>query len=149
MEFSSSSVMAYILYKAKKACHPISKTQAQKLLYCCYGIVLAAFDERLTDEHPKAWPGGPLFPRTLSAINRHRLTTDMAESFIASCPADVLKLMDKTIGRFWGYSATALETWSQRKGTPWDKADPLASLDDREIQKYFQQFVPIIQGATA
>ena len=52
MEFSSSSVMAYILYKAKKAGHPISKTQAQK-------------------------------------------------------------------------------------------------LDDREIQKYFQQFVPIIQGATA
>lgn len=149
MEFSSSSVMAYILYKGKKAGHPISKTQAQKLLYCCYGIVLAAFDERLTDEHPKAWPGGPLFPRTLSAINRHRLTTDMAEIFIASCPVDWLKLMDKTIDRFWGYSATALETWSQRKGTPWDKADPLASLDDREIQKYFQQFVPIIQGATA
>lgn len=149
MEFSSSSVMAYILYKGKKAGHPISKTQAQKLLYCCYGVVLAAFDERLTDEHPKAWPGGPLFPRTLSAINRHRLTTDMAEIFIASCPVDWLKLMDKTIDRFWGYSATALETWSQRKGTPWDKADPLASLDDREIQKYFQQFVPIIQGATA
>lgn len=149
MEFSSSSVMAYILYKAKKAGHRISKAQAQKLLYCCYGVVLAAFDERLTDEHPKAWPGGPLFPRTLSAINRHRLTTDMAEIFIASCPADWLNLMDKTIDRFWGYSATALETWSQRKGTPWDKADPLASLDDREIQKYFQQFVPIIQGATA
>lgn len=147
MEFSSSDVMAYILYKAKKDGHPISKTQAQKLLYCCYGIVLAAFDERLTDEHPKAWPGGPLFPRTLSAINGRRLTTGMAESFIDSCPADWLKLMDKTIDRFWGYSATALETWSKRKGTPWDKADPLASLDDREIQKYFQQFVPIIQGA--
>lgn len=149
MEFSSSSVMAYILYKAKKAGHPISKTQAQKLLYCCYGIVLAAFDERLTDEHPKAWPGGPLFPRALSAINRHRLTTDMAERFMESCPADWLNLMDKTINRFGGYSGTALETWSQRKGTPWDKADPLASLDDREIQKYFQQFVPIIQDATA
>lgn len=57
--------------------------------------------------------------------------------------------MDKTIARFLGYSPTALETWSQRKGTPWDKADPLASLDDREIQKYFRQFVPIIQGAAA
>lgn len=149
MEFSSSSVMAYILYKGTQAGHSISKTQAQKLLYCCYGIVLAAFDERLTDEHPKAWPGGPLFPRTLSAINRHRLTTGMAERFINSCPADWLKLIDKTIDRFCGYSATALETWSQRKGTPWDKADPLASLDDREIQKYFQKFVPIIQGAAA
>lgn len=149
MEFSSSSVMAYILYKAKKAGHSISKTQAQKLLYCCYGIVLAAFDERLTDEHPKAWPGGPLFPRALSAINGHRLSTGMAERFIDSCPADWLKLMDKTLDRFLGYSATALETWSQRKRTPWDKADPLASLDDREIQKYFRQFVPIIQGATA
>lgn len=149
MEFSSSDVMAYILYKAKKAGHSISKTQAQKLLYCCYGIVLAAFDERLTDEHPKAWPGGPLFPRALRDIYKHCLTTGMAESFINSCPADWLKLMDKTIDRFWGYSASALETWSQRKGSPWDKADPLASLDDREIQKYFQQFVPIIQGATA
>lgn len=62
----------------------ISKTQAQKLLYCCYGIVLAAFDERLTDEHPKAWPGGPIFPRALIVDNGHRLTTDMAERFIDS-----------------------------------------------------------------
>ena len=31
MEFSSSSVMAYILYKGKKAGHSISKSQAQKL----------------------------------------------------------------------------------------------------------------------
>lgn len=149
MEFSSSSVMAYILYKGKKAGHPINKTQAQKLLYCCYGIVLAAFDERLTDEHPKAWPYGPVFPRALNDINKHRLNTDMAESFIASCPADWLKLMDKTIEKFWDYSATALSTWSHRKGSPWDKADPLASLDDREIQKYFQQFVPIIQRTAA
>lgn len=149
MEFSSSSVMAYILYKGTQAGHSISKTQAQKLLYCCYGIVLAAFDERLTDEHPKAWPGGPVFPRALIVDNGHRLTTCMAERFIDSCPADWLKLMDKTLDSFWGYSATALETWSQRKGAPWEKADPLASLDDREIQKYFRQFVPIIQGGAA
>ena len=146
MEFCSSSVMAYILYKGDQAQHPINKTQAQKLLYCCYGTVLAEFDERLTVEHPKAWPYGPVFPRTLNDINKKRLNVGMAKDFIQACRPEVLKLIDQTIEKFWGYSASALSAWSHRQGSPWDKAAPLEALDDREIQKYFAKIVPIVKG---
>lgn len=71
MEFRSSEVMAYILNYGNSHEHPLNKTQAQKLLYCCYGAILAQFDERLTDEHPKAWPYGPVFPRTVNDINKN------------------------------------------------------------------------------
>lgn len=145
MEFSSSSVMAYILYKGEQAQHTINKTQAQKLLYCCYGTVLAEFDERLTEEHPKAWPYGPVFPRTLNDINKKRLNVGMAKDFIQACRPEVLALINQTIEKFWGYSASALSAWSHRKGSPWDKAAPLESLDDREIQKFFAKIVPLVK----
>ena len=67
-EFSSSDVVAYILYKGSQENHRVSLTQTQKLLYCCYGIVMAKFNERLTDEHPKCWPFGPVFLNTLNDI---------------------------------------------------------------------------------
>lgn len=146
MEFSSSSVMAYILYKGQLVDHPINKTQAQKLLYCCYGAVLAEFDERLTDERPKAWPYGPIFPRAVNDVSKKRLNVGMAKKFIEACPPAVLNLIDRTIEKFWGYSAPALSAWSHRKGSPWDKAAPLEALDDREIQRYFTQIVPLVKG---
>ena len=143
-EFGSSYVIAYILYKADLDNHPINSTQAQQLLYCCYGLVMAAFDERLTDEHPKAWPSGPVFLRTLSDIRHRRVKVSMAKQFIANCPVSWMQLINQTIERFWNYSGTALSNWSRRKSAPWDKADPLASLDDREIRLYFTPFIPLI-----
>lgn len=151
MEFNSSEVMAYVLNFAKKGGHPLNKTQAQKILYCCYGAILAKFDERLTDEHPKAWPYGPVFPRTINAIDKGRLTLDMADSFEVNCPKEWLNLIDKTIRTFWNYTASQLSNWSHIKDSPWYKADPLASLDDREIGLYFNGYLPIIEerGANA
>ena len=37
----------------------INITKLQKLVYCCYGVVLAAQDTRLCKEHPKTWAHGP------------------------------------------------------------------------------------------
>ncbi len=138
--------MAYLLHLGKQANHPINRTQAQQLLYCCYGAVLAAFDERLTDERPYAWPFGPVFPRTLDAINQRRLKVGMARNFASACPADVLELVNRTILTFWVYSASALAAWSCRAESPWSKADPLTPLDDRETQKYFKNYLEIINS---
>lgn len=145
MEFRSSDVMAYVLYKAQKDGHPLNKTQAQKVLYCCYGAVLAKFDERLTDEHPKAWPYGPVFPRTINDINKQRLTVGMAQEIEKQWSPELKELIDQTICTFSVYTATQLSNWSHLPGSPWAKADPLASLDDREIGLYFKQYLPIIE----
>ena len=145
MEYNSSEVMAYILYKGRLENHSINKTQAQKLLYCCYGIIMAKYNERLTDEHPRCWPFGPVFPRTFNDISKHRLTVALAENFKSSCSPDWLDWIDKTIYTFWNYSAGALSEWSHRKNSPWAKADALAALDDREIGIYFQPYLEIVQ----
>lgn len=72
MEFSSSNVMAFVIRFCQSADAPIhvDKAKSQKLLYCCYGAVLAETNERLTDEHPEAWPYGPVFPRTFTEKRR-------------------------------------------------------------------------------
>lgn len=148
MEFRSSIVMAYVLDYCNNASPLIqtNSTKAQKLLYCCYGAVLAATNERLTDEHPKAWPYGPVFPRTFIDISKHRLTVGMARGFEASCPTDILDLINKTIRAFGKYTATQLSNWSHMKDSPWSKADPLASLDDREIAIFFKPYLAFIKG---
>ena len=145
MEFRSSIVMAYILDKGRLASHPLTKTQAQKILYCCYGIIMAKFNERLTDEHPKAWPYGPVFPRTLNDINKNRLTVGMAEEFKSVCADDWLRWIDMTIRTFWDYTATQLSNWSHMDGSPWTKAEPLTALDDREIGIFFKQYLGIVE----
>ena len=38
----------------------INITKLQKLVYCCYGVVLAAQDIRLCKEHPKTWTNDPV-----------------------------------------------------------------------------------------
>lgn len=74
-EFDSNDVMAYIHdYCAKNNIY-VNVTKLQKLLYCCYGVVLAALDERLTSEHPQAWEHGPVFPRTFNAIKKQKLSS--------------------------------------------------------------------------
>lgn len=145
MEFKSSDVMAYILYKCKLANHPINKTQSQKILYCCYGIVMAKFDERLTDEHPRCWPYGPVFPRTFTAMQKGLLTVGLAQKFEAECPSEVLEYINKTIRTFWNYTATQLSKWSHIKGSPWYKAESLGPLDDREIRIFFKGYISIVE----
>lgn len=144
MEFRSSEVMAYVLMYCIDKKILANRTKVQKLLYCCYGTVLAAFNERLTDEHPKAWMYGPVFPRTFNDINKKRLTIAMAENFRKNCPSDWLVLINKTIDTFGVYTATALSDWSHVPGSPWSKAESLAALDDREIALYFKGYLPVV-----
>ena len=148
MEYCSSNVMAYVLYFCKTQDPPIivNSTKAQKLLYCCYGAVLAKFDERLTDEHPRAWMYGPVFPTTFNDINKNRLTAGMARQFERDCPPDMLKLIKETIQTFGKYTATQLSNWSHMPESPWSKADALSALDDREISIFFKRYIPVIEG---
>lgn len=148
MEFSSSNVMAFIICfcQAEENSIHVNKKKAQNLLYCCYGAVLAETNERLTDEHPKAWPDGPVFLRACSDIEKGKLTADMAMEFENQCPSDILDLIKKTIITFGKYTATQLSNWSRIRKTPWSKADALAALDDREIAIFFDLYLPIIKG---
>ena len=144
MEFKSSVVMAYILYYCKRKPIEVSKAKAQRLLYCCYGVVLGKSNERLTDEHPRAWFYAPVFPKVHEAIKRNELTVGMAREFERECPADTLSLINETIDIFGKYTPIQLRNWASMKGSPYDKADPLCALDDREIATFFKPYIKVV-----
>ena len=146
MVFSSLNTMAYIVHFCYSQDTPISinTTKVQKLLYCCYGAVLADSNERLTDEHPRAWMYGPIFPEAYRAVDKKRLTVGMARQFARECPPETLALVDRTLKTFGKYTSEQLSAWSGMKGSPWAKADPLAALDDREIGLFFKPYLAVI-----
>ena len=144
MEFKSSIVMAYIIYYCKRKPIEVSKAKAQQLLYCCYGTVLGKYNERLTDEHPRAWFYVPVFPKALEAMKRNELTVAMAKEFERECPADTLSLVNETIDLFGKYTPNQLRKWSSMKGSPYDKADPLCALDDREIALFYKPYIKVV-----
>ena len=142
--FDSNDVMAYILAVCEKSHIDWNMTKAQRLLYCCYGTVLAAFNERLTEEAPQAWKFGPVFPRTFNEIKKGGIIPGVDHGFSAECDPEWLPLIELTVNTFGKFSSSQLSTWSHRRGSPWDKATNEGELlgvqllrDD--IRPYFQR----------
>ncbi len=69
---------------------------------------------------------------------------EVAQKFLRECPAQILDYIDKTIRTFWNYNATQLSKWTKLKDSPWDKAEALGPLDDREIRLFFTGYIAII-----
>lgn len=144
--FDSNDVMAYILGVCEAKKIGWNLTKAQKILYCCYGVILAAFDQELTEENPQAWQYGPVFPRTINGIKKGRIIPGRDNGFSKNCNPDWLPLMDQVITFFGNYSASQLSTWSHRPGSPWDKAthggaDLLIQIPNALIKEYFSRMV--------
>ena len=146
MEYDSDNVMAYIIGRCAEENIFVNLTKLQKLLYCCYGVVLAKFDERLTKEAPQALPYGPVFPRTMKALNKGRIRQGEDGGFSKECPPEILNAINSTIKFFGKFKATELSIWSHKAGSPWDIAtgggqNIPAPMDDFQIAKYFKEKV--------
>lgn len=117
---NSVTLAKYIAGYANANGFVINMTKLQKLLYITYGVYLAVKGQRLTDEHPQAWPYGPVFPTTrnkLLKLDLHdvQMPEDKTlDNDVRSCVA----LVFKTYGN---YNATYLSSWSHRAGSPWDQ----------------------------
>lgn len=126
----------------------LNKTQMQKLLFMCYGQALVIEERPLfTDDTPKAWPFGPVFPRSYKRYEEvmpSDLSSEEKNRFAQNIP--VLKMIAQTVADYCHVSATRLSDWSHSKGSPWwntvfDPKDGSAwnreiSLD--MIKSYFQ-----------
>lgn len=117
----NSVVLAkYIAAYANNHNFSINMTKLQKLLYITYGVYLAVKGERLTNEHPQAWPYGPVFPTTRTKL-------------LKCCLDDIITFNDLTIteeikscvklvfNSFGSYNASFLSAWSHKPNSPWDK----------------------------
>lgn len=66
--YRSTDIATYIIALANKNRIAINMTKVQKLLYIVYGAFLRIYNERLLNEHPQAWPYGPVFPTTRNKL---------------------------------------------------------------------------------
>ena len=119
-EFSSKDVLAYVFKKcAELNISDVSITKALKLLYCCYGVVLANNGVRLCKEHPACWTYGPVFPKSYEAWKERKL--DYGNKTIKKIEEDeeLSNVLVQTLKFFGQYSASKLVAWSHLPNSPW------------------------------
>ena len=145
-KYRSIELAKYIIAYANKNMYAINMTKLQKLLYIVYGTSLAIYNERIIDEHPQAWPYGPVFPTT-----RNKLLKEVFEE-ITFDDADVVRIKDDTrtkqivaaVFRAFGrYNAGTLSAWSHQPNSPWERTTLKDGfkwgdrIDDESIRVYF------------
>jgi len=149
-KYNSVTVAKLIVAYANRHGFPINMTKVQKLLYIAYGVYLAVNGSRLTDEHPQAWPYGPVFPTTRNKL----LKTDMyaikygdKELDGISADGDIGMLLDSVFRTFGSWSASRLTEWSHGDGSPWENTVAQEGfvwgwqIPDDRIKSYFENIV--------
>lgn len=103
-------------------------TKVQKPLYVAYGTYLRIYGERLVNEHPEAWPYGPVFPTTRERLLHRDLYTvaksDIQSDTLRSMAGDAQlnEVVESTLSEFGCWNAGELSAWAHSKGSPWDEA---------------------------
>lgn len=102
----------------------LNKTQVNKILFYIYGVYLASHETPLfTDDTPKVWTYGPVFPRSnkkivsCEKIERNRFTEEQIEAF-QSDKAFLSRIVN-IVGNMCNKSAFSLSQWSHEEGSPW------------------------------
>lgn len=116
---NSLDVASLIARLCHKRNYHYNNTKIQKLLYCCYGSVLAVFGQRLCDEYPRAWQYGPVFPRVFNYIKKRKGDIALYHPDF-SLPDELRALLEKVIDIFGKYDAVPLSKWTHKPGSPWD-----------------------------
>jgi uncharacterized phage-associated protein len=148
--YKSTILAKYIVAYLNSRGADVNMTKIQKLTYIVYGTYLAVKGERLVDEHPRAWPYGPVFPTARKQLSRQDLNSiDLSDSdlgVIKSDP-DVVHVMEAVFRTFGRLSAGVLSEWSHRDGSPWERTvssegfnwnDP---IDDESVKSHFKKIL--------
>ncbi len=148
--YNSVDVARYIIATANEKRISINITKVQKLLYIAYGLYLAVKNERLTDEHPQAWPYGPVFPTTrIRLIDADFYSINFAVPDLAEMKQndDIKSLFELVFNHFGQWSASQLTAWSHNDGSPWEKTvdqDGFSwgtRIPDKYIKPYFHSMI--------
>jgi len=150
-KYKSTIVAKYILSKAQEEKIVMNMTKLQKLLYISYGVYLAVKNERLTDESPKAWPYGPVFPTTRENLLKidfqsFDITKDNECDEIRK-DKEMRELVELVLKKFGKWNAGQLTEWSHSDESPWDltKRDENFKwnqhIPDEYIRSYFSKIL--------
>lgn len=123
-KYNSVDVAKYIIAYANDNNFIINMTKLQKLLYIAYGVYMAIKNERLTNEHPQAWPYGPVFPTTRNKLlKKNFYDYHLSDNNLEKLKGDeeFVSLITLVFNSFGDKTATYLSEWSHQVGSPWDK----------------------------
>lgn len=148
--YNSVTVATYIVAYANKHHFGINMTKLQKLLYIAYGVYMAVKNERLTNEHPQAWPYGPVFPTTRNRLLKrdfNTVQTEDSELNEINNDMEIRSLMNLVFGTYGGWTGTSLSIWSHKPNSPWDRAVNRTGfkwgdqMSDEDIREYFKSII--------
>lgn len=114
----------------------LNKTQMQKLLYLWYGFYLAKSDTKLfSDDTPKAWPFGPVFPR----VNKRYSPNNIPETkdlpvYKISKNQQAFDIMLDVVTKYHDISAFELSKWSHEENGPWYKTIYGDKTNEQEVK---------------
>ena len=148
--YNSVTMASYIIAYANEHRYMMNMTKLQKLLYITYGVYMAVKGERLINEHPQAWPYGPVFPTTRNKLLKKDFSvfklTDANLKEVAD-NSDMPSLMNLVFNSYGSKTAAFLSEWSHKPGSPWDKTVNQESFKwgdrspDELIQDYFKTLI--------
>lgn len=113
----------------------LNVTKVQKMLYIIYGYFLAKENYIIFTETPKAWPYGPVFPRTRNKVDFdrvHKITDDDIQDIYKN--SEIVDVFNKVIDKYAKFTASQLSDWSHMEGGAWDKTTKQVGFDwNKEI----------------
>ena len=148
--YGVGAVANYFLSAAKRDRVPVTHLKLQKLVSIAYGFYLAAFDERLFDEHIEAWALGPVVPELYHEFKRfgYEPITKRATMFDHHNGKFYLpKVADPRATAVLGFvwerygrrTASQLVQLTHARGTPWERARSKAArvIDDSDVKEHY------------
>jgi len=119
--YDSVLIAKYLLAFAYSKGKVLNVTKVQKLLYMAYGFFLSDKDRILISESPRAWPFGPVFPRTRKKVNYSDIiSVDSPEFSEIKEDKEVNEFFNTLIDKYSKYTASQLSEWSHAENGPWD-----------------------------
>jgi uncharacterized phage-associated protein len=128
----------------------INLTKIMKLTYLLYGIHLSMRGERLFNEHPQAWPFGPVFPNIRIQLLRsdyNAISLDSFEFKDISEDEDIIRFVDILYGIFGKCTQDDLIQWTTGIETPWYRVKSTwwrkwgKEIPDSYIEQYNDIFI--------
>lgn len=122
----------------------LNVTKVQKLLYIVYSYFLAKNDQQIFSESPKAWPYGPVFPRTRNKVDFgivYKRDNEELDDIIQN--SELIEKMQSVIEKYSKFSSKELSDWSHVEGSPWDKTTKMENFNwgihipNEYIKEYF------------
>lgn len=148
--YNSVDVAKIIAAYANEHKYSINMTKIQKLLYIAYGTFLSVKNTRLTNEHPQAWPFGPVFPTTRNKLSKLDICNiSFEDTGIVDLKDDeeLIQLIAVVFKSFGSNNAVSLSEWSHREGSPWERTTKVNGfkwgnvIPDTYIKEYFDTIV--------